>query len=134
MKPTSTLAITFIAVVLVGVLAFTWLFPKPPDDVPASADAANVAIVDGVQIVTITAKGGYSPEVSTVQAAMPVTLRFVTKGTFDCSSAIRIPSKDVDTILPPTGSTDIALGTLAPGMLEGTCGMGMFRFAVDVQS
>ena len=93
----------------------------------------NVSIVDGKQIIEINTKGGYSPKLSEAKAGMPTILRFKTNGTFDCSSSIRIPSMNISKILPNTGTTDIDLGTQKLGTLQGTCGMGMFRFMVNFQ-
>lgn len=95
--------------------------------------ADNISVVDGQQIVEITAKAGYTPRVSEVKAGVPTILRVDTQGTFDCSSQIRIPSLDISRSLPPSGVTDIALGTLAPGVLHGSCGMGMYPFQLNVQ-
>ena len=95
-------------------------------------DGSNVSIVDGVQIVDLRAKVGFSPRVSTVKAGIPTTLRVNTSGTFDCSSALRIPSMNIAQNLPPTGATEIALGELKPGILDGTCSMGMYPFQLNV--
>lgn len=94
----------------------------------------NVSMVDGKQIVTLRAKGGYTPKVSIVKAGVPTILRVDTTGTFDCSSALRIPSLNVAENLPATGSTDIALGTLSAGIISGNCGMGMYPFQINVES
>lgn len=94
----------------------------------------NVTMVDGVQIIEITAKGGYQPRVSVAKAGVPTTIRFTTKGTFDCSSSIRIPSLNISKILPSNGSTDISLGTSEAGTLKGSCGMGMYPFEIQFQS
>ena len=93
----------------------------------------NVSIVDGKQIIEIKAKGGYSPRVSVAKANMPTVLRFDTKGTFDCSASIRIPSMNVSKILPNSGSTDVDLGNPKLGTLQGTCGMGMYPFEINFQ-
>src|ERR1035437_3785373 len=93
------------------------------NNVPAN----NVNVVGGEQIITINAKGGYQPQKSTAKAGLPTILRFVTNGTFDCSSSIRIPSLGISKILPQTGNTDIDAGTPQVGVLQGTCGMGMYR-------
>lgn len=93
----------------------------------------NVSVVDGQQIVTIRAKGGYLPGTTDVKAGIPTILRVITSATYDCSSAIRIPSLRIGKNLPPSGTTDIALGTLQPGILQGTCGMGMYRFELNAQ-
>ena len=101
-------------------------------EVPAAEDNIhNVSIVDGKQIIEINTKGGYSPKLSEAKAGMPTTLRFKTNGTFDCSSSVRLPSMNISKILPNTGSTDIDLGTQKLGTLSGTCGMGMYGFAIE---
>lgn len=94
----------------------------------------NVNIVDGVQVIDLRARGGYKPEVSTAKAGIPTILKVNTSGTFDCSSAIRIPSMNVSRNLPPSGSTEIDLGIPVAGILQGTCGMGMYPFEIDFQS
>lgn len=98
-----------------------------------TANVNNVSVVDGKQIITINAKGGYNPEKSIAKAGMPTTIRFVTNGAFDCSSSIRIPSMGIFKTLPQTGNTDIDVGTPKIAKIEGTCGMGMYRFEVDFQ-
>ena len=93
----------------------------------------NVNIVDGKQIIEINAKGGYSPRLSAAKSNTPTILRFNTNGTFDCSASVRIPSLNISKILPNSGATDIDLGNPKLGTLQGTCGMGMFRFEIDFQ-
>lgn len=104
--------------------------------VPTTPTGANnpVQVVDGKQIIEIKAKGGYFPMEITAEAGIPTILRVSTSGTFDCSSAIRIPSMDISKNLPSTGQTDIDLGTPEAGKLAGTCGMGMYPFEIDFQS
>ncbi len=90
----------------------------------------NVSVVDGKQIVEIRARGGYIPEKSVAKAGIPTVIRFMTKGTFDCSSSVRIPSMDVSVRLPASGATDIELGTPKAGLLQGMCSMGMYPFEI----
>lgn len=85
------------------------------------------------QIIEITAKGGYSPRKSIAKAGIPTILRFNTNGTFDCSSSVRIPSMNIFKYLPQSGTTDIDLGTQQDGVLNGSCGMGMYPFEIDFQ-
>jgi len=94
----------------------------------------NVAIVEGTQIVTINAKGGYQPQKSTAKAGIPTIIRFDTNGTFDCSSSVRIPSMGISEMLPQTGSTDIAIGAQQVATLQGTCGIGMYPFEIEFTS
>ena len=91
---------------------------------------SNVEIVDGTQVVTIVADGGYAPGSSVAKAGIPTVLRFKTANAFDCSTSIRIPSLKINKDLPSTGSTDIDVGTLSAGTLTGTCSMGMYKFSV----
>lgn len=106
------------------------------ESTPASgsptASGSNVSIVDGTQIITLSAKGGYQPRTSVAQAGLPTILRVTTNGTFDCSSALRIPSLRVSENLPMSGTTDIKLGTLTAGTISGNCGMGMYPFEIQV--
>lgn len=95
--------------------------------------SSNVSTIDGQQVVTINVKGGYQPQTSTIKAGIPTILRFTTNGTFDCSSAIRIQSLGVSQNLPSTGTTDIDVGTLSAGTLQGTCSMGMYRFEINAE-
>lgn len=95
-----------------------------------TANANNVSIVDGKQVVTINAKGGYQPRKSLAKAGIPTVVRFNTEGTFDCSSSIRIPSLGISKVLPQTGSTDIDIGNQKSGTLQGLCGMGMYQFEI----
>ena len=91
----------------------------------------NVSIVNGRQIIDLRAKGGYQPRITIATAGIPTTLRVNTNGTFDCSAIIRIPSLDIGKVLPQTGDTDIDLGSPKSGILNGTCGMGMYPFEID---
>lgn len=94
-------------------------------------NANNVSIVDGKQIIEITARGGYQPRKSIAKSGIPTTIRFNTNGTFDCSSSVRIPSLGISKSLPQTGSTDIDIGSGKLGTLKGSCGMGMYPFEIE---
>ena len=110
-----------------------WLTKNKAPMAPV-ATASNVSVVDGVQIIEINAKGGYSPGKSVAKAGMPTVIRFQTSTTFDCSSSVRIPSLNITKALPQTGTTDIDVGSQNAITLQGTCGMGMYPFEVDFQS
>ncbi len=120
-----------IALVLVG--GALVLTKKTPTE-KVVVDANNVSIVDGKQIVEIKAKGGYIPRVSTAQAGIPTIIRFDTKGTFDCSSFVRIPSMNISKALPQSGKTDIDIGVQPAGTFQGMCGMGMYPFEIIFKS
>ena len=127
----STIFSIIIAVTLIGGSIFLLKNnPQTTNDAPVN----NVSVVDGKQIINIHVKGGYQPTKSVAKIGIPTVLRFETGGTFDCSASIRIPSMNIGKILPPSGTTDIDLGTPEITTLQGTCGMGMYPFEVDFQN
>jgi plastocyanin domain-containing protein len=92
----------------------------------------NVEIKDGIQYITIDAKGGYSPRVSSAQADIPTKLIVKTNGTYDCSSALVIRSIGYQKILSQTGEEIIDIGVSQTGSsVQGTCSMGMYSFIVN---
>ena len=97
----------------------------------AVAQTQNVEVRDGVQYVTISAKGGYSPRVTEIKPGLPTKLIVKTDGTYDCSASLVIHSLGVQKILQPTGEEVIDLGTPKSGdQVQGICGMGMFNFSI----
>ena len=129
----TTIAIILAGVIIGGAIIFS-SHGGSSNSTGDSIKANNVSVIDGKQIVIINARGGYQPERSIAKAGVPTILRFVTNGTFDCSSSIRIPSMGIFKNLPQTGNTDIDLGVPQAVTIEGTCGMGMYQFQVDFQA
>lgn len=92
----------------------------------------NVSVVDGKQIITINAKGNYSPKATTAKAGMPTVIKMNTQGTFDCTSALTIPSLGYRKNLPPSGETLIDVPQQKSGStIRGVCAMGMYNFSVN---
>ncbi len=132
------ITLVLIALVVIGAF-FIFKKDKPQERRDPSinytkAPAQNVSIVDGVQIIEIRAKGGYSPRQSVAKAGMPTIIRFDSKGTFDCSASVRIQSLRISKSLDFSGSTDIDIGTPKTGVMKGNCSMGMYPFEIDFQS
>lgn len=128
MKPT-VISILVAVVLIGGAFALT-----RKSDTTSVANANNVTVVDGKQIVEISAKGGYQPRKSIAKAGIPTIIRFNTSGTFDCSSSVRIPSMNISKSLPQSGTTDIDIGTQEVATLQGTCRMGMYPFEIQFKS
>ena len=97
----------------------------------SKVDQSSVYMENGKQIIVIGVKGGYHPGSTIAKSGVDTVIRFKTSSTFDCSSFIRIPSLGVSQSLPQTGSVDVSVGTQSVGVLQGTCGMGMYRFSVE---
>ena len=125
------ISILFVGLIIGGAIVYT---NSDRTGTASVANANNVSIVDGKQIVQINAKGGYQPKLSVAKAGIPTVLRFNTNGTFDCSSSVRIPSMNLSKLLPQSGVTDIDLGSQQVGSLLGSCGMGMYRFEIQFSS
>ena len=125
---TTTISILVAAVLIGGAILFS---SGGKDSNTNTASANNVSIVDGKQIITITAKGGYSPKVTTAKSGIPTVIKMDTQGTFDCSSALTIPSLGYRNNLPPSGEIPIDVPPQQTGTtLRGLCAMGMYNFAI----
>lgn len=100
---------------------------------PSTTDSVeNTVIKDGIQYVTITARGGYTPRTSSAKAGIPTKLIVKTNDTFDCSASLSIRAVGFQKILPQTGDTEIDIGIPKVGVpLQGICGMGMYSFIVN---
>lgn len=131
------MAMVTIAIIVVGFFGILILLNTSsakvdaPKEVKTVEAQNNVSMVGDKQVIVLTAKGGYMPRKSVAKAGVPTILRVSTNGTFDCSSSIRIPALQLSKNLPPTGETDIDLGSPSAGLFAGSCGMGMYPFEID---
>ncbi len=129
MNKTASIILTLALVVGIGIVFIGG--SKGKNDT-GSTSAQNVEIKDGVQYITIDAKAGYSPKVSTAKAGIPTKLVVKTNGTYDCSASLVIRSIGYQKILPQTGEDTIDIGTPTAGQpLQGVCGMGMYNFLIN---
>jgi len=121
--------ITLALIIGIGVIFFDGSESK--NNIAINDISQNNEIKDGVQYITVNAKGGYSPRVSTAKAGIPTKLIIKTSGTYDCSAALVIRSLGFQKILAQTGKEVIDVGTPKVGQsLQGVCGMGMYSFQV----
>ena len=125
----TTISIVVAVLIVFGAILFSQR--GSTSGVAVTTNADNTSIVDGKQIVTVLAKGGYFPQKSVAKSGIPTFVRFTTNESYDCSSSIRIPSLDISRSLPQTGTTDIEIGTPSSGIVNGTCGMGMYSFEIN---
>ena len=125
------LFVATIIILLSALLASVIFFGGSKDGGSESANVQNVEVRDGVQYVRIDAKGGYSPNITKVEANIPTKLIVKTSGTYDCSSTLVMRDFDIQKTLKPTGEEVIDLGVLKSGQeIDGTCGMGMYGFKI----
>jgi plastocyanin domain-containing protein len=131
MKTTTVSIISIIVAIMFlgGVIVLS----QPPSSGDSSAGSTpnNVSIIDGKQVIEITAKGGYSPRNTIAKANMPTVLKVKTNGTFDCSSGLSIPSIGYQEYLPSSGETLIEIPQQKENStLQGLCSMGMYNFEI----
>lgn len=125
---TIPIVIVAVAILIAGIIILSG--GSSPAQAPDAA-IETVSVQDGTQLIDITVKGGYSPRRTVARADMPTILRMKTNGTFDCSSALAIPSLNYQNNLPPSGVTEIEVPPQKAGTtLQGRCSMGMYHFEV----
>ncbi len=127
MNKTAYIIITLVLVVGIGIV----FFGGSKNNTETDASVQNVEIKDGIQYITVNAKGGYSPKVSTAKAGIPTKLIVKTDGTYDCSASLVIRSVGFQKILAQTGDEVIDLGVPQAGQpIQGLCSMGMYNFSI----
>lgn len=129
MNKSATIIVTFALVLGMG---FIFIGGSKSDNDGVDEATQNIEIKEGVQYITVKAKGGYSPKVSSAQAGIPTKLVIKTDGTYDCSASLVIRSLGFQKILAQTGEEVIDMGTPEAGeRLQGLCAMGMYNFVVN---
>lgn len=131
MKKNMIISIVVSLALIGGTLYF--ISEKPPTPRAGGlVDVTPVEIRNGVQYVTILAKGGYFPRTTEARGGIPTKLIVKTNDTYDCSLSLVIRSIGFQNILPSNGEEVIDLGTPKVGeKIQGVCGMGMYYFDIN---
>ncbi|MBC8102361.1 MAG: cupredoxin domain-containing protein [Cytophagales bacterium] len=87
----------------------------------------------GVQEVTVTVKGGYSPDTIVVKQGRPVRLNFYRDETSGCSEQVVFGDFGLARDLPAHQTTPIEFTPDKAGEFVFTCGMNMLRGRLVVQ-
>ncbi|MEK7628984.1 MAG: cupredoxin domain-containing protein [Patescibacteria group bacterium] len=126
--------LTIISIIISAGVVFAAIFfanNRNSLGLPDSEPVAVSQVVDGKQVIEIKAKGGYTPREILAKADMPTVIKVKTQGTFDCSSALVIPSLNYRSNLSPSGVTEIEVPPQKIGaVINGTCAMGMYGFSI----
>jgi Cu+-exporting ATPase len=112
-----------IAVVITAVAALAglgWFFFAP-----RRARAAELA--GAVQRITVTVRGGYSPNMIRARPGVPLELVFDRQESGDCTSRVVFPDLAVSASLPAYQQTTVRLEALAAGSFGFACGMNMIH-------
>ena len=86
----------------------------------------------GRQVVTVTVKGGYSPDLVEVVQGVPVRLVFDRQESGDCSSRVVLPDFRINEALPAYASTTVDFTPQQTGEFGFACGMNMLHGTVRV--
>ena len=119
----SEVAVVTGAVVFTGLMGWYFFGPRR---------SREAKLGDGVQIIKITVKGGYSPAVVQVASGVPVHMLFDRQESGDCSSRVVIPDFRVNQTLPAFETTTVQFTPDVPGEHEFACGMGMLHGTLRV--
>ncbi len=112
---------------LVAVL--TWNGPVEPKNTDSSS---VISQENGVQVIHILARGGFTPRIVNAKAGVETKLEVETKGTYDCSASLNIPKLGIQEILSRTGTKSFNIPAQEKGaVIEGTCAMGMYGFTLS---
>ncbi len=123
------MSMTDIVVVLAAVAALGglgWFFFGP-------RKATSAELSGGVQRVTVTVRGGYSPEVLRVRQGVPVELVFDRQESGDCTSRVVFPDFQVSAGLPAYQQTTVRLDPAQAGQFGFACGMNMIHGSLIVE-
>src|SRR5487761_1555864 len=117
-------------VVLAGGLALTgvmsWFFFGPKK-------AHSADVVGNVQEVTVTVKGGYSPDLVRVRQGVPLRIVFNRQESGECTSRVVFPDFGLNRSLPAYAQTTVELMPDLAGEFGFACGMNMVHGKLIVE-
>jgi plastocyanin domain-containing protein len=118
-----------VLVIGLGLIAFIgwWFFGKH------ATDEAAAAVVNHHQVVDVEVKGGYSPEVVTLQRNVPATLNFTRKDASSCLDRVVFSDFGINQALPENQVESVEIDTSTPGEYQWACGMDMFHGKVIIK-
>ncbi|HXZ69520.1 MAG TPA: heavy metal translocating P-type ATPase [Streptosporangiaceae bacterium] len=117
------MSVADIAVVIAAVAALAglgWFFFAP-------RRARTAELAGGVQRITVTVRGGYSPDVIRARQGVPLELVFDRQESGDCTSRVVFPDLAVSAALPAFEQTTVRLAPPAAGSFGFACGMNMIH-------
>src|SRR6266700_2659565 len=120
---------TDIAVVIVGLglsVILGWFFFGPK-----KAHAATQ--LGNLQEVTVTVKGGYSPDLVRVRQGVPLRIVFDRQESGECTSRVVFPDFALNRALPAYAQTAVELRPDRPGEFGFACGMNMVHGKLIVE-
>ncbi|MDP2291750.1 MAG: heavy metal translocating P-type ATPase [Actinomycetota bacterium] len=111
----------------VALTGFLWWFFFGPKR------AGSASVVGGIQEVTITVKGGYSPSVIRVQQGVPLLLTFDRQESGDCTSRVVFADFGASKSIPAFGTATLEFTPDKVGEFGFACGMNMIHGTLVVE-
>ena len=112
-----------VAVALTALIGWYFFGPKK---------SRRAQISNGTQLLKVTVKGGYSPDVIEVAQDMPVRIEFDRQESGDCSSRVVFPDFKINQPLPAYATTAVEFTPRKVGTYGFACGMNMLHGTVRV--
>ncbi len=94
--------------------------------------SSRATIDNGVQVLTISVKGGYNPDIVEVEQGVPVRLLFDRQEAGECSSRVVFPDFKVNQPLAAYATTAVGLMPDKVGEFGFACGMNMLHGTLKV--
>jgi plastocyanin domain-containing protein len=110
---------------LISTQLWWFLFSKPKSQQAETSD--------GVQEISITVDGGYSPSLVTVKRGLPVRLKFIRRDPSSCLEKVLFPEFHIAQDLVLNATTPIEFTPQTIGSYQFSCGMNMFHGAINVE-
>ncbi len=112
----------------IGLAVFLWWFFFGPKK------ASSASVRGGVQVVDITVKGGYSPDLIRVTEGVPLRLNFDRQESGDCTSRVVFADFGASKSLPAFGSATLEFTPDKVGEFDFACGMNMIHGTLVVEA
>ena len=111
------------ALVLSALLAWFFFGPRT---------TSHAQLEGGVQVVRVTVKGGYHPDLLEVRPGTPVRMVFDRQESGECSSRVVMPDFKVNKLLPAHATTAVEFTPTQEGTYRFACGMNMISGTIRV--
>lgn len=122
----------YVAITMLISAGLIWTVLSPSSKPQSDGNTNVVRVENGVQYISVFARGGYSPNQIEAKANIPTVIEVETKGTYDCSAALTIPQLNYQEFLPSSGVTEIKVpAERAVNSLNLLCSMGMYGATIN---
>jgi len=112
--------LTVLVLSLLAIAAMGWFFFAP-------RKGHTAELAGGLQKITITVKGGYTPDLVHVRQGVPLEIEFDRQESGECTNRVVFPGLGVSAALPAHTRTTLRLRPERAGTFGFACGMNMIH-------